>query len=107
MWIAILDDLTTHHAPQRTQIAYRFHLTVASAIGAAITTLTERRAVSAIVFSGGVLQNRLLRSLLEEESARHSVPFMFSEQLPANDGSISFGQALIAAARKTATRAVS
>jgi hydrogenase maturation protein HypF len=80
-------------------IAARFHGAVAAATARACAILADRQAVTTVVLSGGVFQNRLLldatAALLEGEGLRALVP----ERLPPNDGGISYGQAAVAAAR--------
>jgi hydrogenase maturation protein HypF len=50
-----------------------------------------------LAFSGGVLHNRLLVSRLTFYLADFTL--LFPQQLPAGDGAIAFGQAVVAAAR--------
>ena len=50
-----------------------------------------------VAFSGGVFQNRLLRSLLEERKGDFGeLSLLFNQSVPANNGGISLGQAAIA-----------
>ncbi|WP_113699473.1 carbamoyltransferase HypF [Nonomuraea lactucae] len=81
------------------RIAAAFHATIA-----AVTVLLCERAaaehdVTQVCLSGGVFQNRLLATAaLARLSAAGFEPYI-GEQVPVNDGGISYGQAAVAAAR--------
>jgi len=51
-----------------------------------------------VVLSGGVMQNRLLLQGLIEALGNSRYEVLTAGQVPANDGGIAFGQAVIAAA---------
>ena len=55
------------------------------------------RNIHTLAFGGGVLHNRLLTARLTFYLADFTL--LFPQQLPAGDGAIAFGQAVIAAAR--------
>ncbi len=83
----------------RGVIAARFHNGVAGLILRCCQELRDRSGLSAVALSGGVFQNLLLlhavTGLLEADGftvLRHS-------RVPCNDGGISLGQAVVAAAR--------
>ena len=94
---AVMSDLRDG-APRET-VAGRFHNALARATAGALTRECEAEGVDLAVLSGGVFQNRLLLertvALLREGSIRVLIP----QQLPPNDGAISYGQAAIAAAQ--------
>lgn len=93
----IADDLARKTSVQ--QIASRFHETLVS-ITLRIATRTRReRGITDVVLSGGVFQNaRLARDVSQAlDVAGFSV--FCHHQVPANDGGISFGQAVVAGAR--------
>jgi hydrogenase maturation protein HypF len=79
-------------------IARRFHRAIARATVEACARLADTHGTGLVVLSGGVFQSRLLldsvRTGLTDAGLRVLVP----EQLPVNDGGISFGQAAVAAA---------
>lgn len=91
---AILDDLVA--GVSQAEIARRFHMAVITLIGDIATKASRATNISTVVLSGGVMMNRLIcggaRALLETKGFTVLVP----QKLPVNDGSISFGQALIA-----------
>ncbi|MBX9878832.1 MAG: carbamoyltransferase HypF [Candidatus Obscuribacterales bacterium] len=82
-----------------SEISYRFHLTVAKLIGDTCSAIRNTSDINQICLSGGVFQNRLLIDLsnkilqgLDFEIFRHG-------QVPANDGGLSLGQAVVAASQ--------
>jgi hydrogenase maturation protein HypF len=62
----------------------------------------RRLSLSTICLSGGVVHNRLLRARLRHYLSDFTL--LFPSHLPAGDGAISFGQAVVAAARSCSQR---
>ncbi|WP_413737365.1 carbamoyltransferase HypF [Sodalis sp. RH21] len=79
--------------------AYAFHLALARGFAALARRSAGRYGLDTVVLSGGVLHNRLLRELLIDEL--HGLRVLVPSRLPAGDGGLALGQALIAAARLT------
>ncbi|MGE0587310.1 MAG: hypothetical protein AB7O48_01945 [Cyclobacteriaceae bacterium] len=71
----------------RQEIAYKFHLTLVNWVA----RIASQQNVKKIAFSGGVFQNVLLVSLLEEQLANQFELF-FHQKLSPNDENIGFGQ---------------
>jgi hydrogenase maturation protein HypF len=80
-------------------LAARFHESLAKAIAGACRRLAETTGLRRVALSGGVFQNALLLersvSLLHDSG----LEVYANRAVPANDGGISLGQALVAAAR--------
>lgn len=78
--------------------AARFHEGLAAAFAASARALVETGRAEAVALSGGVMQNALLQAAL----MRHleGVPVLLHHGVPANDGGLALGQALVAAARQ-------
>ena len=80
-------------------IAGRFHATIADVILAICRQLVQETDINRVVLSGGVFQNRLLLEktirLLEAEE----MTVLIHHNVPANDGGIALGQAVIASSR--------
>jgi hydrogenase maturation protein HypF len=93
----IADDLAAGTAGPT--IAARFHNAIADVIVAASERLRETTGLDAVALSGGVFQNVLLveRSVANLEARGFSV--LTHRRVPPNDGGISLGQAVVAAAR--------
>jgi hydrogenase maturation protein HypF len=97
---AVADDLAAR--TPREVIAARFHHGVAALIEDGCLLLRERHGVGTVALSGGVFQNLLLlRATLARLEARGFVVLVHS-RVPCNDGGISLGQAVVAAARDRA-----
>jgi hydrogenase maturation protein HypF len=102
MWEALLDDLL-----RRTPvpvIAARFHKGVAIAIVRMVECLADRLTgpadASSVALSGGVFQNRILFEQVATRLREAGFRVLTHRQVPANDGGLSLGQAVIAAARQ-------
>lgn len=78
-------------------IAARFHAGLAQAFAQRAAALVRSGAAEAVVLSGGVYQN----AVLLDQTVRRllGVRVLSHKALPANDGSLAFGQALVALAR--------
>ncbi|WP_145583464.1 carbamoyltransferase HypF [Yersinia thracica] len=77
--------------------AYAFHFALAQGFARLARQAALHYGIDTIAFSGGVLHNRLLRELLREQL--HDFPLLMPQRLPAGDGGLALGQAVIAAAR--------
>jgi hydrogenase maturation protein HypF len=86
----------------RPVIAARFHNGVAAAIGRACLALRDRHGPGTVALSGGVFQNLLLTDRVATLLAGHGFRVLTHHAVPCNDGGISLGQAVIAAARDAA-----
>ncbi|HDK6967154.1 TPA: carbamoyltransferase HypF, partial [Klebsiella pneumoniae] len=79
------------------QKAWAFHDALACGLAAMARDCATVRGIDTMVCSGGVLHNRLLAARLTFYLADFTL--LFAQQLPAGDGAIAYGQAVIAAAR--------
>jgi hydrogenase maturation protein HypF len=104
MWEALLGDLVLD-APVGI-ISARFHKGLAIVIARMVDKLSRRAGtneeIRTVALSGGVFQNRvLLEQVVARLRARHFT-VLTHRQVPANDGGIALGQAVVAAARALA-----
>ncbi|MDO6406752.1 carbamoyltransferase HypF [Pantoea phytobeneficialis] len=81
-------------APAR---AWAFHDALAQGLAELVRQHASHLGISTLVCCGGVMHNRLLRERLRWWLS--DLEILFPTQLPAGDGALSLGQALIAAAR--------
>ncbi len=101
MWQAVLGDLVLDTPPG--VMAARFHKGLARAIVHMVHDLThekDERMLETVALTGGVFQNRIL---LEEVASRLrglGYRVLTHRDSPANDGGLSLGQAVVAAARQ-------
>jgi hydrogenase maturation protein HypF len=77
----------------------RFHNGLGDATAGAVALEAERTGLTTAVLSGGVFQNRLLLERVAARLRRVGLEVLIPEQLPPNDGQISYGQVAVAAAR--------
>lgn len=82
--------------------AWAFHDALAKGLAELVTSHARRLGLSTVCFSGGVLHNRLLRARLRHYLSDFTL--IFPHHLPSGDGAISFGQAVVAAARSCSQR---
>jgi hydrogenase maturation protein HypF len=83
----------------REVIAARFHNGTAGLIVACCRLLRERTGLSMVALSGGVFQNMLLLNKVVADLETCGFAVLTHSQVPCNDGGISLGQAVVAAAR--------
>jgi hydrogenase maturation protein HypF len=80
-------------------IGRRFHLTLAEIVRAVCVQVREREGVTSIALSGGCWQNRLLLAAAVNRLQEAGFTTYVHRHVPANDGGLSLGQAVVAAAR--------
>ena len=104
MWQAILKDISLD--TPTSIMAARFHKGLAKQICTIIIRLTSNnqgnRIIDTIALSGGVFQNKILTELIIMQLKAEHFTVLTHRQVPANDGGLSLGQAVIAAARSIA-----
>ncbi|WP_375546118.1 carbamoyltransferase HypF [Sedimentimonas flavescens] len=79
-------------------MAYRFHAGLARSFADRARELVESGQAQAVALSGGCFQNALLHRLTLDALA--GLPVLTHRDVPANDGGLALGQALVAAARQ-------
>jgi hydrogenase maturation protein HypF len=94
---AVIDDLAAGTAPE--VIAARFHHGVAALIEAGCLLMRERHDLDTVALSGGVFQNLLLLGGTVTRLEARGFRVLVHSRVPCNDGGISLGQAVVAAAR--------
>jgi hydrogenase maturation protein HypF len=77
------------------RVGSRFHRTLASMVGELCGKIAGATALRKVALSGGSFQNRLLLGLAVEELERRGLEPLVHHQVPANDGGVSLGQAVI------------
>ncbi len=79
----------------RRLLACEFHASLAWLLAELAGRVLPSRPVLAC--GGGCMVNRLLRAFLKEELERRGFSVLLPEKLPAGDGGLSYGQAVVAA----------
>ena len=94
----VIDDLTS--GVPAPVIAARFHHGVAALIEAGCVLMRDRYGLDAVALSGGVFQNLLLLDATVSRLQARGFRVLLHSRVPCNDGGISLGQAMVAAARE-------
>src|SRR5690349_20464559 len=82
-------------------IAARFHHGVAALIEAGCLHLRDQHGLGTVALSGGVFQNTLLLGATVTRLEARGFRVLLHSRVPCNDGGISLGQAVVAAASKS------
>jgi len=77
-------------------ISLKFHNTAAQIIAEMCKLIAGESGINQVALSGGVFQNRLLLKLATSALQREGFDVLTHHLVPANDGGISLGQAVIA-----------
>ncbi|HEV2244162.1 MAG TPA: carbamoyltransferase HypF, partial [Streptosporangiaceae bacterium] len=93
---AVVEDLAG--GTDRSVVAARFHNGVASLITDCCLRLRERHGLGTVALSGGVFQNVLLLHAAVGQLEACGFRVLTHSRVPCNDGGISLGQAVVAAA---------
>lgn len=94
---AIVEDLLRGAAAG--EISQRFHDGLVDALAAIARILRKRTSLNTICLSGGTFQNACLADGLEHQLLSDEFEVYTHSQVPAGDGGISLGQAVVAAHR--------
>ena len=94
LWRHLLDDLAA--SMPGPVIAARFHAGLAAGLARMVETLGV---TAPVALSGGVFQNRLLLEQVVRLLRAQGRTVLVHRDVPANDGGLALGQAVIAAAR--------
>jgi hydrogenase maturation protein HypF len=86
----------TWQAPAPQQ-AWAFHDALAQGFASMARHFAQQYGIGHVALSGGVLHNRLLRQRLQHHLA--PLQILLPQQLPAGDGGLALGQALVACAQ--------
>ena len=89
----------------RGRIAARFHNGTSVAIARCCALLRERTGIGTVALSGGVFQNLLLLHSVVGLLESDGFTVLTHSRVPCNDGGISLGQAVIAAAKTSGASA--
>ncbi len=103
MWAELLDDL--HAGVTTARIAARFHAGVAQAFVRAAVRARAKTGIAQVAMSGGCLHNRRLTRLLRAALEAEGFAVFAHREVSPGDGGLSYGQAVVAAARALAEQA--
>lgn len=95
-WRALLGDLILQ-TPVGT-ISARFHRGLARTVARLAERLARERSVTTVALTGGCFQNATLFKLVHEELGACGLDVISHAKVPANDGGLALGQAVVALA---------
>ena len=95
-----MDDLSNGQSSSR--VAARFHSTLARIVLDVCCRIRVETGLKQVCLSGGVFQNALLLRLAVHLLGEAGFQVFYPRRLPANDGGLSLGQAVIALAKVNA-----
>jgi hydrogenase maturation protein HypF len=98
---AIVEDLSRSATPG--QVSQRFHDSLVRALSEACATLRDRTSLNRVCLSGGTFQNAYLLARLEQQLRSSGFEVFSHSEVPAGDGGLSLGQAVVTAYRIAAT----
>jgi hydrogenase maturation protein HypF len=96
-WAPLLPMLVDDSLPQAERAGI-FHETMAQALLKQALAISRETPFDAIGLSGGVFQNRFLTERVVELLEENGLAMRLHETVPANDGGLSYGQVIEAAA---------
>ncbi|OPX86660.1 MAG: Carbamoyltransferase HypF [Pelotomaculum sp. PtaB.Bin013] len=94
MLAAIIDDKMAGVPVQ--SISARFHRTLVSMVGEAVERVSGATGIKKVALSGGTWQNQYLFRTAKQYFSARGFEVLYHRQVPANDGGIALGQAMIA-----------
>ncbi len=92
---AIVENIFSGKSMEETASA--FHATLTAAFTAMSLEMRKTTGINRVALSGGCFQNRILLEGTVSELKKKAFDVYFHSQVPANDGGVSLGQAVIAA----------
>jgi hydrogenase maturation protein HypF len=98
----VVDDLLSGVDPGR--IAARFHHGLAGAVVRSTESVRDSKGLATVALSGGVFQNVFLLERVVRGLEQAGLRVLVHSRVPPNDGGISLGQAVVAAARTGSPR---
>jgi len=105
LFLCLLRDI--HGQESVANISRRFHNGLAALFVELAVKIREQSKLNRVCLSGGCFQNALLFQLLVDGLRAKSFEVYFHSEVPAGDGGISLGQALVAAHRLRSTSTAS
>ncbi|MBD2692317.1 carbamoyltransferase HypF [Anabaena catenula] len=96
-WREILNDINQHISS--SEIAAKFHTSLASAVVTMVKQIRQEHEFHQVALTGGVFQNRILLKQVKMQLEKLEINVLTHSIVPANDGGLSLGQAVIAAAK--------
>jgi len=97
-WREILDDIKQHISS--SEIAAKFHQSLAITTVKIVKQLKQENQFNQVILTGGVFQNQILLQQVKMRLEKLEINVLTHSIVPTNDGGLSLGQSVIAAAAK-------
>ncbi len=97
MWQALLQDLQNRIS--QAVIAAKFHQGLANVIVEIVARIRTQNVINHVALTGGVFQNVILLQQVKMQLEKMDLKVLTHNLIPPNDGGLSLGQAVIAAAK--------
>jgi len=97
---AVLDDV--RRGTPKPTIAHRFHNSVARMVLRAVGLVREQTGLSTVALAGGCWYNAYLTSAVVDGLRSNGYTVLLPRNVPANDGGLSLGQAVVLASEQGA-----
>jgi hydrogenase maturation protein HypF len=79
----------------KADLAYSVHAYLARGLASLALQKASENSVKSIGFSGGAACNQILMRIMREKVEAEGLTFLVHEAVPAGDGGVSFGQAVV------------
>lgn len=96
-WREILNDIKQHISS--SEIAAKFHQSLAITTVKIVKKLKQENQFNQVVLTGGVFQNQILLQQVKMRLEKLEINVLTHSIVPTNDGGLSLGQSVIAAAK--------
>jgi hydrogenase maturation protein HypF len=93
--LRLLDDVP------RTDLAYGFQKALSDGLAEMAIGAAESEGVSTVAFTGGVANNHMISETIRRRVEARGMTFLRHRRVPAGDGGVSLGQAVVAALRES------
>jgi hydrogenase maturation protein HypF len=91
----LLEVFENRDKASKADLAYSAHAYLAKGLASLAVEKALENGVKVVGFSGGAACNEILASLMRETVEAAGLSFLVHEAVPAGDGGVSFGQAVV------------
>jgi len=85
----------------KANLAYRFQADLSEGLAEMAVRTALSEGIKTVAFSGGVANNHMITETIRRRVETHGLKFLRHRKVPAGDGGISLGQAVVAALRES------
>ena len=85
----------------RADLAYGFQAALSEGLAEMAVRTAQSEGINTVAFTGGVANNHMITETIRRRVEKHGLRFLRHRKVPAGDGGISLGQAVVAALRES------